>query len=187
MVARMMLLRSTAILAAFLLASCGEEGTEKTYAADRTRGPVTAIFSCRSGGAELPASACIVGHQSSAGVGGSLKISSGGAVQQYSDYDILDALAASRADIVLREPFSITAQAGGDPSLVLRLEILESGQAIFQDEASEFGIIRTDSNTLSREPIPGSKPMKTTEQKIKDLQDAVAEQTRLLGQQAGQN
>lgn len=147
------------------------------------RGPLTAIFSCHSGGAEFPASACIIGHQSTGGVGGALRIENGDDVHAYSESEILDDLAASRADITLHEPFALFVQAGGDSDLVLRLEILEGGQVVYQDEASKFGVIFIDSGHLPRDPIAGAEAPRTTEQKIKELQEAVAAQTRALEEQ----
>ena len=95
-----MIRQSTPIFLSLLLAGCGGGGAETRDAqADHGRGPLTAVFSCEIGDAEFPASACIVGHQSTAGVGGSLKISNSGEVQDYSESEILDALAASRSPI----------------------------------------------------------------------------------------
>lgn len=174
-----MMRQSTTIFLSLLLAGCGGEGAETRDAqADQGRGPLTAIFSCQIGEAEFPASACVVGHQSTAGVGGSLKISNGGEVQDYSEPEILDALAASRSPITLHEPFSIQAQAGGDTNLVLRLEVQESGQIIFQDEARQYGVIHVDSDDLPDEPIAGvGQP--STAQAIKELNEAVDEMNRV--------
>jgi len=179
---RMSLGHSVALLLPVLLAACGG-GDAKTGDGDANhhRGPLTAIFSCDSGGAELPASACIVGHQSKAGVGGSLKISDGGEVQNFSESEILDRLAAPRSDITLHQPFTILAQAGGDDNMVLRLQILESGQVVFQDEASRYGVIRIDSDNLSNKPVAGAEPPKTQAQMIKELNEAVDEMKRVNG------
>lgn len=100
--------QTTAIFLCLFLTACGGGGAETRDAqADHGRGPLTAIFSCHIGEAEFPASACLVGHQSTAGVSGSLKISNGGQVQEYSESEILDALSDSRSPITLHEPFSI--------------------------------------------------------------------------------
>lgn len=169
--------------AALLLSACGSGAVTADEGSAPSRGPLSAVFSCHSGDAEFPTSACLVGYRSTGDVGGSLRIENDGDVRVYSESDILDDLAASRADITLHEPFSIRVQAGGDPNLVLHLEVLESGDTVYQDEASQFGIMSIDSAQLPRRRIEGGSSSGDLQRRISELNEAVDRQAKELAAQ----
>ena len=64
---------------------------------------------------------------------------------------------------------------------MLRLEVQESGQVVFQDEARQYGIISISSDDLPHEPVAGAEPAKTQAQLIEELNDAVDEMNRVNG------
>jgi len=107
----------------------------------------TAIFTCRAGGmTHMPVFACFTGSHDN--VDGSLKISTGGRTMQFSGVDLVSQLGVQTKQIPLTSPFEIFAQTNGDDTFVLHLEIRDGDKTLFQDEATGFGVIRVDSDSL---------------------------------------
>ena len=135
---------------------------EDTGAAPQT---VVASLSCRINGQQTEVSMCFTG--SGGAGGGSLKVSSNGAVKQYSSMELEqpatspdDVLAKIRINtlsgrqgpvwqIPLTSPFQITAQSNEEQDYVLRLVIQVGGQTAFQDETSGFGVLSASSDSVT--------------------------------------
>ena len=164
------MMRQTISVILLILAGCSqatpERQTESGTGATATEPEkVVASLSCRVNGQPMEVALCFASDNDQRG--GSLKISSNGAVKQYTEAELLqpesnpdDFFIKIRIQMIadatgpawqipLTSPFQITAQGRGDPEYVLRLTIRNGDKTIFQDEASDYGAIRVDSESLS--------------------------------------
>jgi hypothetical protein len=95
----------------------------------------------------VPVSACIVAN-SHDGAPGSLKIKSGSKVTQFSEGETVMTFGRPEVGIPLEAPFEINAQTNSDADFVLHVEIRNGSKVVSQDEASGFGLINIDSDSL---------------------------------------
>ncbi|MBB4096974.1 hypothetical protein [Sphingomonas kyeonggiensis] len=106
---------------------------------------VTATLSCTVHGTPIGVSGCLIGGGQT--TAGSLKVSSAGSVKQYTDYDLAREN-SNTLELRLTTPFSITAQANSEAGYVLRMTVAEGSKNVFEDEATEFGVIDFDDSSL---------------------------------------
>lgn len=107
---------------------------------------LTAVLSCTVNGTPLGVAACFTGDSTSPD--GSLKITNGGEVKQYSLADIYSEMNQPYVRLELSEPFSIQAQSNGDSGYVLRVELRNGNEVVLQDEVASFGVISMSNDDL---------------------------------------
>lgn len=137
-----------------LLAGCGsheetsassEQSTES--GAERPKDVVVSLTCQASNGLAMAVSRCLAASGDNGA--GRVKIDSGGRVEQFSSNELITEFQSQEERITLKQPFSFYAQANGSNAFVLHAELQQkSGRRIGEDEASEFGVISFDSDTL---------------------------------------
>lgn len=128
------------------IAGCSAAPSGKSEMQTEAPKRVTAVFSCTVNGTPIGVSACLM-KLSSDSVGGSLKVASGNRVKQYTDYDLAGENGPT-LELPLTAPFHVTAQANSESGYVLHMTVTDGSKSVFQDEATEFGVIDLDDSSL---------------------------------------
>lgn len=129
-------------VAVLALASCEptEDETDAVASHDtRESGTYAAKLSCRVNGSPIAVATCFTGQIEAAN--GSLKITNGGRVHQYTMPEIYAEMNRPGVSIDLEPPFEIDAQSSGEDSLVLGVQISLDNNRVFEDEAAAFSSI----------------------------------------------
>ncbi len=148
-------MKATSLLCfALALVACDAPPAAQESAADQpvdlvsdTDGPqiFEAVLECSANGTSFAASQCLVGGAE--GLGGELKVRSGGDLKLYSRSELyrppFTSQGPTRFDV--EAPFEISVVNNSKPPFVLRIEIKDGSRTVYQDEISGFsGTLITD-------------------------------------------
>lgn len=98
-----------------------------------------AVFTCRYFGQNAPVSSCLYGSGGGE-LHGELKLNIDGSVRQYGAVEMAQ-MFDYKLSFDLGASFEISAQAGSDEDAILRLEVSDGENVVFEDEASSFGVV----------------------------------------------
>lgn len=139
-------------------AQAGSSGPAIQLANPQLRHPV-AVFTCKAGGSISHVSTCLA--KASMGAG-SLRIRNGLESRSYSSNELVTEFLGAEKRIDLAPNFNISVQANGSDYAVLRLEIVDEGRVVFNDEASAYQSINVSGSqvaaNLARDVSRSSSP-----------------------------